>query len=372
LFYDNYLRKRAIPFDICKFPFIDITNIFSSIIIIPSYYEYDYITKTLDSIEKQINFDLTCLLVIVVINNSSNASKEILKNNSQTMKLIQNFNSSYTLEYIDASKGANALSDNLAGVGYARKIGMDFALKYSKEDSIIHCLDADTIVSKDYLADIATAYQKNRIKALIVDFEHQKNNDTHLNKNIQNYESFLKKTATDIDDAGSPYGYVSLGPTITCLASTYVKIGGMVNKKATEDFYFLQQIRKFTDIYFLNKKLVFPSARLSERVYLGTGFRMKELLEDKSIKDLYYSKKSFRILKESICKILSLYNQDLSILNKELETIESSLNMFFTNEGLFKIWFKINKESKNRSQFELQFHKWFDNLKTLRLLKFYS
>ena len=44
----------------------------------------------------------------------------------------------------------------------------------------------------------------------------------------------------------------------------------------------------------------------------------------------------------------------------------------FEKEGLFKIWGKINRESKTLHQFKLQFHKWFDNFKTLRLLKFYS
>ena len=43
------------------------------------------------------------------------------------------------------------------------------------------------------------------------------------------------KTAQDIKNTGSPYGYVALGPTITCLASTFIRVGGMVKKKATED-----------------------------------------------------------------------------------------------------------------------------------------
>ena len=45
---------------------------------------------------------------------------------------------------------------------------------------------------------------------------------------------------------------------------------------------------------------------------------------------------------------------------------------FLQKEGIFNVLDKINNESKTYRQFELQFHKWFDNLKTLRLLKFYS
>ena len=146
----------------------------------------------------------------------------------------------------------------------------------------------------------------------------------------------------------------------------------MVNKKATEDFYFLQQIRKFTKIYFLDDKLVFPSSRLSDRVYLGTGFRMNQSVKGENIQDLYYSDKSFLILKRTLGEILSCYNTDLDTLKKNLYKVDGLLISFLENEGLFNVWEKINNESKTHKQFELQFHKWFDNLKTLRLLKFYS
>ena len=198
---------------------------------------------------KQLDFNLSNLLVIIVVNNSVNDSRNIINDNIKTIELIQDFKSNYNLTYIDVSTKNNALSDNLSGVGYARKIGMDFALKYSNEDTILHCLDADTIVSPLYLSKITNSYQLNKAKALIVDFEHQMDSSEEFNKHIKDYENFLKKTAENINKSGSPYGYVALGPTITCLAWTYVKVGGMVSKKATEDFYFLQQIRKFTNIY---------------------------------------------------------------------------------------------------------------------------
>jgi len=372
LFYSNYLKKRGVSFHIGDFPIFKEEKIFFSIIIIPSYSESEYLEMTLKSLNEQVNFNLSDLLVIIVVNNSINDPRNIIDDNIKTIELIQSFKSNYTLKYIDVSTENNALSESLSGVGYARKIGMDFALKYSNKETILHCLDADTIVSPSYLSKITSSYQLNRPKALIVDFEHQMDSSEELNKYVKKYEDFLKETARYINESGSPYGYVALGPTITCLALTYVKVGGMVNKKATEDFYFLQQIRKFSNIYFLNEKLVFPSSRLSDRVYLGTGFRMNKLLKGEKIKSLYYSEDSFEILGKSIVLILSLYNETSASLKKELISINASLDLFFLKEGLFDVWEKINKESKTASQFELQFHKWFDNLKTLRLLKFYS
>ena len=371
MFYNKYLEKRAVTFIDYTFPSIKRVY-FRSIIIIPAYCESKYIIDTLDSLNEQVDFDLSSLLVLVVINNSKDDSPNVIEDNRITARLIEKKKSRYNLEYIDAFSIGNGIPGNLAGVGYSRKIGMDFALKYSYPDTILHCLDADTIVSKDYMTEITSAYKEKAAKALLVDFEHQRNQSPQLNIHIQNYEFFLKETARCIDEAGSPYGYVSLGPTITCLADTYVKVGGMVNKKATEDFYFLQKIRKFTDIIFLDKKLVFPSSRLSERVYLGTGFRMKELIRGKDVESLYYSNQSYKILKEIISRVLSLYKADEIQLNKELKNIDCSLADFFLKEGLFEVWEKINSESKSFNQFELQFHKWFDNFKTLRLLKFYS
>jgi len=370
LFYSNYLNKRAVNIDKWKISLSISEKIFSSIIIIPAYYESKYILDTLSSIDKQTNYTLSNLLVIVVVNNSVDSSKDVIDDNIKTISLLESIRTKYSLRYIDASNNGQSLPIKLSGVGYARKIGMDAALKYANEQTIIHCLD--TLVSTSYLEKISLVYKKQTIKALIVDFEHNQSKNARLNKCIDKYETFLKSTAKAIRDSGSPYGYVSLGPTITCLAKTYVDVGGMVNKKATEDFYFLQQIRKYTPIYFLDKKLVFPSSRLSNRVYLGTGFRMAELLNGKNIRDLYYSKKSFIILKSSIKVILNSYKLNKNNLRKKIHEIDRELNSFFENEGLYLIWGKINKESKKMKQFELQFHKWFDNLKTIRLLKYYS
>tara|TARA_B100002052_G_scaffold104986_1_gene96747 strand:- start:2399 stop:3496 length:1098 start_codon:yes stop_codon:yes gene_type:complete len=365
------LKKRGVSFDRWSFPSISQPN-FSSIIIIPSYSESKYIINTLDSLNQQLGFDFASLLVVVVINNSDDESADIVDDNLKTAQLINNYKSKYTLIYIDAFSNKNALPIKSAGVGYARKIGMDFALKHSLEDTVFYCLDADTVVSNQYLSKISLAYKQKPIKALLVDFEHQENKNKHLTNHIRDYEVFLKETAMNIDKTGSPYGYVSLGPTITCLADTYVKVGGMVNKKATEDFYFLQQIRKFSEIYFLDEKLVFPSSRISNRVYLGTGYRMNELIKGQDIKKIYYSKESYKILKKTIYEIISSYKKEKSIIRQKLLAIDDKLDAFFLKEGFFDVWDNINSKSNTIKQFELQFHKWFDNLKTLRLLKFYS
>ena len=54
------------------------------------------------------------------------------------------------------------MSKKKAGVGTARKIGMDFILKYAKQDSLIFCLDADTMVKNNYLDKVIKHYKKSK------------------------------------------------------------------------------------------------------------------------------------------------------------------------------------------------------------------
>ena len=162
MFYSHYLKKRSVPFRNWKFQPINKPEYFSSIIIIPSYSESQYIIKTLISINNQINYDLTKLLVIVVVNNALDDSAEIIENNIESIELINNFDPLYTLRCIDAATDLYALPIKFSGVGYSRKIGMDFALKYSESNTIFHCLDADTIISSRYLEKINNIYIQKR------------------------------------------------------------------------------------------------------------------------------------------------------------------------------------------------------------------
>ena len=223
------------------------------------------------------------------------------------------------------------LDPKIAGVGTARKIGMDYCIGYAKQSSLFCCVDADTLLSKDYLSIVSKEYQEYHYNAAVVGFKHQRSEDKKIQKAIIKYESLLKSIAKNIKATGSPYGFVSMGSTMICTMGAYILIGGMPQKKATEDFYFLQQIRKFTNIYFLDEKLVFPSSRLSDRVYLGTGFRMSELIKGKQVKDLYYSERSFEMLRKSISTILSFHNKEASALDKEFISIDDSLSTFFNS-----------------------------------------
>ena len=141
--------------------------------------------------------------------------------------------------------------------------------------------------------------------------------------------------------------------------------------KATEDFYFLQELTKhFGVMHTIEKIIVFPSSRESKRVYLGTGYRMTKALEGDKINQLYFSDQSFISLREFLEIINKSYNLSFNQLIKKTEKIEG-LNNFLIKNDIEKIWDSLIK-NVDYEKYISQFHRWFDALKTIKFLKYYS
>ena len=339
---------------------------YNSFIIVPAKAESKNIPQLLDSISNQNKNYLKKCLIIIVINSSSNDSKDVINDNNETIKYLSENVFNFDLSYVNAK-----LPLKNAGVGLSRKIGADLALKYSNESSLICYTDADVIISIDYLEIIVDYYKKHSCGCAVLGFKHQKNDDPIIEKSINIYERFLLKTAKDLKNSGSPYGYTSLGSCMTCTVSGYIAVGGMNRMKATEDFYFLQELTKhFEEMDIIEKILVYPSSRLSSRVYLGTGYRMKQVYEGFDINGLYFSSNSFKNLKEMLNIIKKSYKLDISDLLIKTEQVPN-LNNFLKNQGIERIWQALSKNI-DENKFISQFHRWFDGLKTIKFLKYYS
>ena len=140
---------------------------YSYCIVIPVFNEYDYIIKTLKSINNQSKKYLQKLLVILNINNSTEDSLIIKENNYQTHQLINNQKYKYSLIIIDNYSKKNAFKKKHSGVGIARKIGMDFALQFGFKNSLLCCLDADTLIHKDYLKQISQIFKNTKVSKRI-------------------------------------------------------------------------------------------------------------------------------------------------------------------------------------------------------------
>ena len=339
-------------------------------IIIPIYNELDFIIDTLDSIDRQNKNYLIDTLVVLVINNSKDDANFIKENNKSTEQKIRKQDYNYEYIILDYFSKKNALDNNNSGVGVSRKIGMDFIIKYAKENSLIFSLDADTLVHPKYLEIISNYFSEKKIKACTVNFRHQHSYDKDLEKGIRKYEKTLKLIAKKIKNAGSPYGYVSMGSTIVCTVQAYIAVGGMSKKKATEDFYFLQSLAKYTAIAQISKILVYPSARCEERVYLGTGHSMVEYKNNNDFNKLKFSNISFINLKFFLNIIYKYIQHDFQFVFKKLESKIDKKSIKFLKENHFsQIWNKMNKPTLPISQRKILFDQWFDALKVIKFLK---
>ena len=342
-------------------------------IIIPIYNELDYIHSTLQSIEKQKTDLLNETLIILIINNNQNASSEIKDKNYKTHQLI--LKNKYNFEYVvlDYYSNKNAIKEKDFGVGLARKIGFDFALKYSDQNSLFFSLDADTLVSPLYLETIVQHYKKFYFSACVINFRHQQAKDTNIENGIRIYEKALHEMAIKIKQCNSPYGYISMGSTIICTAQEYLLVGGMPKKKACEDFYFMQSLAKHTQIYFIKKVLVYPSSRVEQRVHLGTGYRMNEYKKHNTFKNLFFPDSSYQIVQCIIAIAEKNYGNAYTTVNKELiKNLSDKVCNFLDKNNICKVWQQINLNAKSKQQFMLFFHQWFDALKIMQLLKYVS
>jgi len=236
--------------------------------------------------------------------------------------------------------------------------------------SLLCSLDADTQIHNNYLHHVTSFFNKNEVEASVINFKHQKSKDKIIEEGIRKYEFIIKNIAKEIDNTGSPYGYVSLGSTIICTLKAYIACGGMSKKKATEDFYFLQALAKHTPIKKIKNILVFPSSRNNQRVYLGTGFRMKEYKKNKEFKYLNYSKKSFKKLKNLISLVDASWNKEYNIfLSEIMKILDKKIIDFLIEKKIETVWNNIRKNSKNKNQFMHFFHQWFDALTIIQFLK---
>ena len=258
-----------------------------------------------------------------------------------------------------------------AGVGMARKIGMDLALKFANPHSLLFCLDADSLVAPTYFREIESHFNSTHSVAAVVGFSHIKNENPDLEIAIRQYEAFLRKTAMKLADAGSPFGYVSMGSTIICRAEAYASIGGMPRRKATEDFYFLQEFAKFRRVDNIETVLVYPSSRESERVYLGTGFRMSKAKKGEDLGELAYPNEAFQTLKVWLSIAMDGYTQEVNQIMVKVQKLSPVLHNYLMEENIEDIWEKLRESSPTEIHFQKQFHRWFDALKTHRLLNRY-
>ena len=360
------------------------------IIVIPAIAEFENLKKLLISLKENDQNYFSNTLFLFVINNLKSSSGQINNDNSQSIELLRkiitrentvddNFvreiiKAGLQIGLIDASSKNKELPEKDGGVGLARKIGMDNALKHFNYEydskKILGCLDADCTVSENYLHEIVKPFNEKEISAAHVNFSHPVTGSNDEKAAIICYEIFLRYYLLALKFANSPFGIFTIGSTMFCDTESYIKVQGMNKRKAAEDFYFMEKLAKITKVEMIKEAIVFPSGRGSWRVPFGTGQRVNRFLEGTHEEYTLYSLKSFYVLK----KWLSVFMNNEILKAEEYLSIAKKINKhlynFLINNSFEKSWNKILSSSQKSEKINKQKTIWFDGFRTLKLIHF--
>ena len=357
-----------------RFPFrkiniaLEPSNDLKIIVVIPSYNEKN-IQPTIDSLFlKQDDFSFN-VEVIVLINNSESEIEEIKEQNLLTLKKLQNLSKTYiksNMHLVPVLIGD--LDSKHAGVGWARKLGMDLATQRFRTinfNGTIVGLDADTVVESNYFNSIYSFFLNNNYNAASIHFEHPISGDSFSDihfKQIIYYELHLRYYKNSLKYSNLPYSFHTIGSAFALTASAYARQGGMNRRKAGEDFYFINKLIKGEIFGEINDTKVMPSPRVSNRVPFGTGRAILEGLNAQKDLSLTYDFQSFKIIYSWINRI---ENKDF-----KYENFPDILKAYMGEE----IWIKhhtmmLNNTNSHKSYLKL-FYNIFDAFWMLKFIHF--
>ncbi len=329
----------------------------SLIVVIPCFKEPDFIDalKSLNECDPPHGQ----VLIIVVVNESEEATEEEKLINGKTIDQLKNFKCTYSL-LVSYQK----LPAKKFGVGLARKIGMDEAVRIFRRvgnDGAIVCYDADCRCDANYLDEIELAYSKPETQSGIVFYEHLLHRENH--QAIVDYELYLRYYIGALRIAKFPYAYQTLGSCITVRASMYEKVGGMNTRTAGEDFYFLNKVVPHSGFVEINTTTILPSDRVSDRVPFGTGKAINDLLLTTEETYSVYHPNTFEDLKLFFSKVDSFRTEDDWKL-------PMTLTSFLGDDWKDQVQEELKVQGGSQESFSKRFFHWFNAFKILKFVHF--
>lgn len=344
------------------------------IVMIPCLNEPEII-RTLESLWS-CDFPESACETIVVVNESENSLEEVKAVNEKTyVQLLQWKQQNDRAGMVLRPIYARSVDPKSAGAGMARKIGMDEAIRrfngLNRPDGILISLDADCLVSPDYLQVIERTFNSDkRCFAATLNFRHQEPEkaDEKQRLGIRLYEDYLHYYKKALDFAGFPNSIYTIGSAFAVRADAYVKQGGMNRRQAGEDFYFLNKLTGLGEITEITEAFVYPSARVSDRVPFGTGAAMNKWMNAETDLTLTYNFTAFLDLKKLFDQVDSLFRVDAETYSEIKAALPKSIADYFKTIDFDRKLDEINKYSSSLSAFRKRFFQFFDAFVIMRFL----
>ncbi|MFK8011594.1 MAG: hypothetical protein AB8B80_06105 [Marinicellaceae bacterium] len=328
------------------------------------------------------------VLVILVVNSPDNSLKpEFQTNNTSFIEsLVNQAQNRYTLSEIAVFIQSYLLFDIVLinknsqgnqiktkqGVGMARKIGCDLAVKYYRAGKIkapwIFSTDADVVLPANYFEHMKQF--KNNYSAIVLDFEHI-SNDINLLDLQYYYDLKIRYYHAGLVYAGSDYDYIPLGSTLIANLYSYIQVRGFPKKNAGEDFYLLNKLAKIKPIRYNKDNIKIKiNSRLSDRVPFGTGPALLEISALNNVNQYkYYHPHCFELLKEWLQYLKHIWTPNGILMKPPKKQELSQLFEFFKLDSVLK---KSKSQITSRERWLQFIHQWFDAFKTLKAVHFFD
>ncbi|MCZ6693402.1 MAG: glycosyltransferase [Bacteroidetes bacterium] len=365
-----YLQRYAHPLTLIDEPPSTSLGI---VVVIPCYNE-PHLIDALNSLYQcqPVNENVEIIVVINQPRDCSSSIKEQNKNSyQQALEWTSTHNSKQLMFHVVY---ADDLPPKDAGVGLARKIGMDEAVRRfdqlnNHQQGIIVGFDADCTTAPNYFKEILNLFRQHRqVNGCSIFFEHTLDNyDSIKTTNaIVLYEIHLRYYIQALRFAGFPYAYQTLGSCMAVRSSVYQKQGGMNKRKAGEDFYFLNKIIALGNFVELNTTTVYPSGRASDRVPFGTGKAVKDQLRGRNIST--YHPAIFQDLQKFISSNNQFFKTTSVNVNNILSQLPKSVQTYLEKVQFINVLQEINHNCARLNTFQQKFFQWFNGLKVLQYI----
>ena len=328
------------------------------VVVIPSHDEPDLVgslesLRACDAPEGEVE-------VIVVVNSSVTAAEAVKSRNAASAVAAREWfadlaNPRFELHVLECPD----LPRKHAGVGLARKIGMDEAVRRLAavgcgEDGIIVCYDAACRCDPNLLTEIGSWFEEHpKAPGCSVYFEHPlAGGDARVNEAIAQYELHLRYHVEGCRFAGHPFAFHTIGSSMAVRAGAYVRQGGMNRRQAGEDFYFLQKLIPLGHFGEVNGTRVIPSPRVSHRVPFGTGRAVGEYCRSNEGGLRSYPFSAYEVLREFFADVE--------------RPPGGLLGEFLRGQDYERRLAEIRSQTAGEDAFRKRFFRWFDAFQVMK------
>jgi glycosyltransferase involved in cell wall biosynthesis len=309
--------------------------------------------------------------IIIVINHAADAPEKIRRCNLQTYADIRDWQAQRISPALPAHViPAFDLPPKHAGVGLARKIGMDEAMRrfaaIEQPQGVIASLDADCRVSGNYFTALTAAFDAQPdMHAATVAWAHPVDAIADLRQRhaMICYELFLRYIEQGWRYANLPYAFTAIGSCFALRANACARHHGMNKRKAGEDFYFLHKLARERPLGRIDAACVYPSARMKSRTPFGTGQAIADWYNSASASWSVCDPARFDELKCMHDQLGDLFSMQTEIW---LKGLPHRLSQYLQASDIASAVEGMRGNAASGSSFQGRFFVWFDGLKAWR------